>query len=130
MLLLLFIIAASFLAPLLIRVLAHGFDDPLLIAKAVRMTRIMIICSGFLKNQNWISIIRQTKIFVYSKNRIFPKNPVFLKILCPKIYGTLLIIPVFSRISICKAYCITLRSWIRTDQGTSLISDTIRRFFS
>ena len=33
----------------------------------------------------------QTKIFVYSKNRIFPKNPIFLKILCPKIYGTLLI---------------------------------------
>jgi len=34
---------------------------------------------------------KQAKIFVYSKNRIFPKNPVFLKILCPKIYGTLLI---------------------------------------
>jgi len=36
------------------------------------------------------SISRQTKIFVYSKNLIFPKNPVFMKILCPKIYGTLL----------------------------------------
>jgi len=36
-------------------------------------------------------ISRQTKIFVYSKNRIFLKKPVFLKILCPKIYGTLLI---------------------------------------
>jgi len=35
-------------------------------------------------------ISRQTKIFVYSKNRIFRKNPVFLKILCTKIYGTLL----------------------------------------
>jgi len=31
----------------------------------------------------------QTKVFVYSKNRIFPKNQIFLKILCPKIYGTL-----------------------------------------
>jgi len=35
-------------------------------------------------------ISRQTKVFVYSKNRFFPKNAVFLKILCPKIYGTLL----------------------------------------
>jgi len=33
----------------------------------------------------------QPKVFVYSKNLIFWKNPVFLKILCPKIYGTLLI---------------------------------------
>jgi len=35
-------------------------------------------------------ISRQTKISVCSKNRIFSKNPIFLKILCPKIYGTLL----------------------------------------
>jgi len=39
----------------------------------------------------YANISRQTKIFVYSKNRIFSKNPVFVKILCPKIYGTLLI---------------------------------------
>jgi len=36
------------------------------------------------------NLSRQTKIFMYSKNRIFPQNPVFLKILCLKIYGTLL----------------------------------------
>ena len=36
-------------------------------------------------------VSRQTKFFVYSKNRIFPKKPVFPKTLYPKIYGTLLI---------------------------------------
>ncbi len=43
------------------------------------------------KNLSDSPLSRQTKIFVYSENRFFPKNPVFLKILCPKIYRTLLI---------------------------------------
>ncbi|MGE0086152.1 MAG: murein biosynthesis integral membrane protein MurJ [Desulfococcaceae bacterium] len=46
-LLIMFVIAASFLAPLLIRVLAPGFDDPVLIAKAVRMTRIILPAQFF-----------------------------------------------------------------------------------
>ncbi len=46
-LLILFILAASFLAPLLIRILAPGFDDPVLIAKAVRMTRIILPAQFF-----------------------------------------------------------------------------------
>ncbi len=46
-LLILFILAASFFAPLLIRVLAPGFDDPVLIAKAVRMTRIILPAQFF-----------------------------------------------------------------------------------
>ncbi|MEZ4527747.1 MAG: murein biosynthesis integral membrane protein MurJ [Desulfobacterales bacterium] len=45
--LLFFILAASFFAPALIRLLAPGFADPVLIAKAVRMTRIILPAQFF-----------------------------------------------------------------------------------
>ncbi len=57
--------------------------------------RIDIIIEIVQKKQTGIpkgmTLSRQANVLVYSKNRIFPKNPVFLKILCHKIYGILLI---------------------------------------
>jgi len=47
----------------------------------------------FQKNRWWIKPAdkQANKIFrVFRKNRFFQKNPVFLKSLYPKIYGTLL----------------------------------------
>ena len=61
---------------------------------SIRYCAGVLFCRDNARNRRFCQvdkvISRQTKIFLYSKNWIFLKNEVFLKILCQKIYADLL----------------------------------------